>query len=591
MRTGKDVIHMRLHIFSVFISSLFFVLHGCGGNCEDGLHNADETDVDCGDICGRCAIDKDCKQDSDCETNVCEEGTCVHARSCMDHLIGLYMPGERQAEDGVYSIDPDGPDTSDEMTEPVYEVYCDMTSDGGGWALLLKSNGDLTFGYESPMWVNTEVVNEAEPSLAPGDNAKYQSFNDMPISELRGCFDMSEGDCIQMSFEEPAPALEFFTTLEGHLLKGYGGQFAPQWSTEPQCQRFGINAGYCDYRVRFGFTANSANNCESNGTAVGFGIGLTRESCPESTRAELQMGAGTLCASDDCSLGLQMPTPYGAQLWGRDTSMCKDGVENGFESGVDCGGPHCPPCKPGQECHVPDDCESGACEPEEDSMAEPAPKLCTVHARSCARIKTVDPAAPSGIYFIDPDGPDKEEGFAVYCDMETDGGGWILVASNYFNDGTMPLGLARTDLTIESGHGAAASVEADYLLGNGLKMIEFREARIRAELYEGDDTTVLDFKWPQSCYLCNRAEVEVEPLPSTSTVPAATHCHVDGQYLASTVEDPEIEDWVTDPSEVTVGGLCLNDTDVVHGRGADEAKWPGEGIGRQDYHVYTTWIR
>ena len=41
---------------------------------------------------------------------------------------------------------------------------------------------------------------------------------------------------------------------------------------------------------------------------------------------------------------------------------------------------------------------------------------------------------PSGVYWVDPDGGSHANAFKVYCEMETDGGGWTLVWSYTFTD-------------------------------------------------------------------------------------------------------------------------------------------------------------
>jgi hypothetical protein len=40
---------------------------------------------------------------------------------------------------------------------------------------------------------------------------------------------------------------------------------------------------------------------------------------------------------------------------------CTDGVKNGRETDVDCGGPTCPRCTDGKTCQTANDCRSGTC--------------------------------------------------------------------------------------------------------------------------------------------------------------------------------------------------------------------------------------
>lgn len=52
-----------------------------------------------------------------------------------------------------------------------------------------------------------------------------------------------------------------------------------------------------------------------------------------------------------------------------DPPTCEDGLKNGLETDVDCGGPHCEPCTLGGSCSFDRDCESGRCE--DKSCASP----------------------------------------------------------------------------------------------------------------------------------------------------------------------------------------------------------------------------
>jgi hypothetical protein len=53
--------------------------------CADGTKNYDETDIDCGGSCARCAQNKKCKTSSDCLSNYCSSGVC-RSPSCSDDI-------------------------------------------------------------------------------------------------------------------------------------------------------------------------------------------------------------------------------------------------------------------------------------------------------------------------------------------------------------------------------------------------------------------------------------------------------------------------------------------------------------------------
>lgn len=71
---------------------------------------------------------------------------------------------------------------------------------------------------------------------------------------------------------------------------------------------------------------------------------------------------------------------------------------------------NCEAC--GNACPQSEVCREGGC----------------VAPASCADLLEADPSAQSGPYILDPDGQGEEIPFMVYCDMETDDGGWTLVA-------------------------------------------------------------------------------------------------------------------------------------------------------------------
>jgi len=76
--------------------------------------------------------------------------------------------------------------------------------------------------------------------------------------------------------------------------------------------------------------------------------GKCKGSLPDGTAC-----AGGQCQGGSCVAAVIQPPPG--------PPTCSDGIKNGSETGVDCGGPTCPRCPNGQGCVSRDDCQSAMC--------------------------------------------------------------------------------------------------------------------------------------------------------------------------------------------------------------------------------------
>ena len=104
---------------------------------------------------------------------------------------------------------------------------------------------------------------------------------------------------------------------------------------------------------------------------------------------------------------------------------CDDGIMSGQESDVDCGGPDCDGCPIDGACVESSDCADSQC----------IDNTCQV-PETCLAILEADPQATSGKYTIDA-GTDTS--YEVYCDMETDGGGWTILWATSGGDNQQPM--------------------------------------------------------------------------------------------------------------------------------------------------------
>jgi hypothetical protein len=125
-----------------------------------------------------------------------------------------------------------------------------------------------------------------------------------------------------------------------------------------------------------------------------------------------------------------------------DVPTCNDGVQNQGESGVDCGGPcsACATCSDGLQnqgetgvdcggpCAACATCSDGILNQGETGVDCGGPCSACAAGSACTAVLAATPGATSGVYLVDLDGPGPLAAFPEYCDMDTAGGGFTLVA-------------------------------------------------------------------------------------------------------------------------------------------------------------------
>jgi hypothetical protein len=94
--------------------------------------------------------------------------------------------------------------------------------------------------------------------------------------------------------------------------------------------------------------------------------------CPKCMDGQI-CGADIDCASNNCMAGTCAAPP----------ATCLDGMQNGMETGLDCGGPICPTCANGETCGGNSDCMSDYCKAGTCSAKDPNGTACA-DASSCA---------------------------------------------------------------------------------------------------------------------------------------------------------------------------------------------------------------
>lgn len=257
-------------------------------SCMDAIKSGKETDVDCGGgACAKCDVGQACAVAADCKSATCSQSQCALATSCK-----ALKAADPALTDGLYDLDPDG----DGPIQP-FKAYCDMTTDGGGWALAIRfapANGQ--FDFYSMHWTTNSVVNENTPGPTDPSDGKFPAYNALQGGEIRGCMQNPQTKaygCKFYSLPQTTTLLNlfsntpvgsdiamkglYFNEAQAEKLKWLTiqGRTVAEASIAPNYIAVGINIdddqSCYDARIRFGLVLNNEVNISTLNDAAGFG--------------------------------------------------------------------------------------------------------------------------------------------------------------------------------------------------------------------------------------------------------------------------------------------------------------------------------
>ena len=390
----------------------------CVGNrcvsdaCLDRVRNGTETDVDCGGstCAARCAASRGCAVNGDCASNVCNTGsrTCV-AGPCEDGV--LTVGSETDVDCGGTC------GATNASRRCAVNRRCAGNTDcasGVCNATTLRCVPNQCFdGVRNGSETDVDCGGSCEPKCAATRVCAVNT--DCQSGACGGTNRCAADQCSDGRLNGSESAIDC------------GGTCVTKCAVGQPCAS-GVDCVHPQMLVGVpGFCHAVTNTCAATSCTDGLLDGdETGVDCGGSCAAKCALGLGCLAGADCASTFCNATTRVCV------ASQCLDGVTNGTETDVDCGG-SCgdgattfAQCTVGRGCTRPWDCASGYCGAGGTCIL-PIPRNCAV---------IFDRNGPTDrqnrTYVIDPDGPNRigsrpETGwnppFATFCRNQDEGTG------------------------------------------------------------------------------------------------------------------------------------------------------------------------
>ncbi|MFZ1703151.1 MAG: zinc-dependent metalloprotease [Saprospiraceae bacterium] len=367
----------------------------CGGpicipcaTCSDGIQNGQETGIDCGGpICVPCASCSDGIQNGQ-ETGIdCGGPICVPCATCSDGIqngqeTGIDCGGPicvpcATCSDGIQN----GQETGIDCGGPIC-VPCQGTVEEtllGGYYFETGWDG-WTRGGAYAVRYSGAYASEGNYCIRISANQQESSSFSSPY------YDLIDYDSVKVQFKFRTSSVELG---ESFSLLYYNGFTWLNLATYVNGVHFQNNSAYTinvklssglANNVRFKFQCSASDSYDRvyidavqirGYDTSGTGSGTCTDGVQNGQETGIDCGGPVCLPCVTCTDGIQNGQETGVDCGGpicQPCATCSDGVQNGQETGIDCGGPICLPCascsdgiQNGQETGV--DCGGPVCVP------------------------------------------------------------------------------------------------------------------------------------------------------------------------------------------------------------------------------------
>ena len=313
--------------------------------CSNGAPDAGETDLDCGGICGAsCVGDKICTVGTDCVTGQCAGGFCLGSTGdvCAGNLSCVNQVCNPNANLNAAAI-PFAPEAvSPNAVEVTTSTGATLTDETYSGAIPLG----FGFNFFGNRFTNIYVSSNGWASFTPATTSAFSraaipsaGIPNNLIAMWWGDLDPGSAGTITYATTGTAPNRKFVLNFDGVDDYTFGGTLATfQLVLTETANTVDIHCTDCSN----GGAVTRTQGIENATGTVGLATAGVNNAVTTKTNTSIRFN--TVTQNGFCS-----------------AASCTDAVDNGNETGVDCGGTCGSNCADGITCNVGADCLRGNC--------------------------------------------------------------------------------------------------------------------------------------------------------------------------------------------------------------------------------------